>query len=289
MTWVETGLRGIDVSYWQVGGSYGMASGRDIDWPQVKAAGVQFVIIRIGDKDWYDPMMGRFVAGALRQDLAINTYHYLRFKLSPQRQAEVVLRGLEKARAEGLSAASRFWPDVEDPESYSGDRIAWLEEFLALMGEQPMGIYSGPGYWSSQMQKTTKFNQYPFWGAQYPFQDSQGHGRVPSLAELAAVNRYSVGGWGKDWSVWQYSSIGQIPGIQARVDLNVAKPGGVFAAPAPLDTLVPPEKNNPNLIAKARPGMTWRHVLNEDAWAFWVHASDGARLQAAQEGKGCKG
>ncbi|MGH7964892.1 MAG: glycoside hydrolase family 25 protein, partial [Candidatus Binatia bacterium] len=99
--------------------------------------------------------------------------------------------------------------DLEDAKGLpAGQVIDWTHRYLntvqALTGRQPI-IYTYPNFWRTQMANTTEFNHYPLWIADYNGQNAPGP--LP-------------GGW-SNWTFWQYTSTGRIPGITGNTDINV--------------------------------------------------------------------
>jgi lysozyme len=141
------------------------------------------------------------VAGVAR-----GAYHYADVRQSPEAQA-----AFYAAMVLGINGPGDLPPvlDLEDSKGLPAAQVIdWTHRYLntvqALTGRQPI-IYTYPNFWRTQMANTTEFNHYPLWIADYNGQSAPGP--LP-------------GGW-SNWTFWQYTSTGRIPGIVGNTDINV--------------------------------------------------------------------
>lgn len=195
---------GIDVSSYQ----------GQIDWQQVKDAGIKFVMIRIGYRGmdlgglYADEWAQQNYEGAKAAGLAVGGYFF----------SQAV--SVEEAREEALYALeiTKDWlldmPLVYDWE-YTGDenRIAGVDARLMTdctkafcqaveeAGKTPM-IYFNPGQ-SRDLMYLDELTDYGFWLAMYTDQMEYEH-KV---------------------DMWQYTCEGAVPGIEGNVDINLYFPG----------------------------------------------------------------
>lgn len=186
--------KGIDVSYAQT----------SVDWEKVKAAGIQFVMIRCGygkNPDQVDAMLASHVAGCEMVGLPYGFYHY-GYADTP-----------ERARQEAafcLSLIKRYTPtypivyDVEDASQASLDKKvltdvaeAFLED-IAAAGYYPM-LYASASWLTTKLDMS-RLAKYDTW-----------------LAQWASAPTYK-GAYG----IWQSSEKGKVDGIKGNVDLNTA-------------------------------------------------------------------
>ena len=190
---------GIDVSKWQA----------DIDWQTVKDAGVDFVMIRLGSQSAFDaqatldPYFLTNLEGARAAGLRIGVYFYslAQTKAEAATQADFVLAQFKQQ--------SLDLPIVFDWEAwkyfnnlnlnyYQLNQLAdiFLEKITAA-GYAGM-LYSAKApleksFWQNK-------NNYPVWLANYVDQ---------SL-------------YASEYQMWQFSSTGEVPGIDNEVDLNLS-------------------------------------------------------------------
>lgn len=184
----------------------------DIDWEQVKAAGIDFAMIRVGYRTYgggeinFDDSFKKNLSGAAAAGINTGVYFFS--------QAVTVDEAIEEADAvlDAIAPYKITYPVVFDWELIYDDKartdnipvetltdscIAFCERIKAA-GYTPM-IY--------QNKRTTLFKldlprlqDYEFW-----------------LAEYSASPTYYY-----DVDMWQYSCTGTIPGISGEVDLNIS-------------------------------------------------------------------
>lgn len=187
-------IRGIDVSEFQ----------GNINWPRVRASGVEFAFIRASYGRWtIDDTFDQNWAGARAAGVKRGAYQFYRPSQDPIAQADVLLEEM------GTLVAGDLPPviDVEEGEGASSATIVsgvrrWLERVEAAAGVRPI-IYTSWGFWSG-LSGASALARYPLWVANYGVQCPE----VPT-------NTWS------GYSFWQYSDRGTIPGISGPVDLDV--------------------------------------------------------------------
>ncbi|MDI9901909.1 glycoside hydrolase family 25 protein [Rhodococcus sp. IEGM 1409] len=193
--------RGPDVSSWQ------HVDGTGIDWFQVKASGHEFAMVKATESlNYVNPYFIQDCLVMRAAGVSRGAYHYADVRQSPEAQA-----AFYSAIVLGINGPGDLPPvlDLEDAKGLpAGQVIDWTHRYLntvqALTGRQPI-IYTYPNFWRTQMANTTEFNHYPLWIADYNGQNAPGP--LP-------------GGW-SNWTFWQYTSTGRIPGITGNTDINV--------------------------------------------------------------------
>lgn len=198
-----TSKMGIDVSEFQ---------GEDIDWKQVKDSGIEFVIVRIGYRAYgesgelvQDAMYEQNIEGALDAGLEVGVYFFSQ-AITPGEAVEEAEFVLDLIRPYDITG-----PVVYDTEEIKGDTARTDEntrrEFtnyckvfcdtVEYAGYDSM-IYANMK-WMAFTLDMEKLTDYDFWYADYH--------ELPQ-------NPY-------DYTIWQYSETGVVPGINANVDLNI--------------------------------------------------------------------
>lgn len=194
-------VTGIDVSVYQ----------KEINWKKVKAAGVDFAMIRVGyrsyDEDGELVLDSRFkehLKGAKKAGLDVGVYFFSQAKNTAEaiREARFVVRHI---RGKGI-----IYPVVFDMEPIDGaDRITDLNadekteiadafcQVIDRNGYRPM-IYGNP-QWLRKHINREYLTKYDTW-----------------LAHYADETDYPY-----DFKMWQYSHTGKIDGIKGHVDLNM--------------------------------------------------------------------
>lgn len=187
---------GIDVSQWQ----------GEIDWSAVKSADVEFAIIRIGYQAGYggeyiiDPYFETNLTGATKVGLPVGVYFYSYADsiTEAQHQAEWV-RDTLAGRSIPLGVAFDWedWGNFNQAgmSFYTINRVAnTFLDTLSASGYQ--GLLYGSKVYLERIWQPAK---YPVWLAQY----------------------YDRATYAGDYTIWQMSSSGQVPGIIGDVDLDI--------------------------------------------------------------------
>ncbi|HJD47732.1 MAG TPA: glycoside hydrolase family 25 protein [Candidatus Mediterraneibacter norfolkensis] len=198
-----TSKMGIDVSEFQ---------GDDIDWKQVKDSGIEFVIVRIGYRAYgetgelvQDAMFEQNIEGALDAGLEVGVYFFSQ-AITPGEAVEEAEFVLDLIRPYNITG-----PVVYDTEEIKGDTARTddntRQEFtnyckvfcdtVEHAGYDSM-IYANMK-WMAFTLDMEELTDYDFWYADYH--------EFPQ-------NPY-------DYTIWQYSETGAVPGINANVDLNI--------------------------------------------------------------------
>ena len=130
---------GIDISSWQ----------KDYPMRKVKADGMDFVIIRLCDGTYADPLFQSHLADAEKHGLLVSTYWYLRAPsegTSITQQVDVIDKQMGGRRDLGV------WIDVESVDKQgrallTKDDVWAAKRELEARGYHVPGIYSGAWYW----------------------------------------------------------------------------------------------------------------------------------------------
>ncbi len=192
---------GIDVSKWQ----------GKIDWAKVAKdpAGIEFAIIRCGNRYSKtgdiveDPYFKQNIEGAIKNGIKVGVYFYSQ-AITKAEAVEEASAALELVKGYNLQL-----PIYIDTEGSGGradaltkqERTEILKTFCEVVknaGYKP-GVYSG-AYWYKNHVIASEIEQYHIWVAQYN-------------EELTYKGRYDI---------WQYTSSGNVAGINGKVDMNIA-------------------------------------------------------------------
>ena len=198
-------VRGIDVASWE------HPRGALINWTQVARAGYKFAFIKASEGNYYaNPYYATDLSQAKAAGLYVTGYHFAVPNVSSgANQADYAVK---QAR---YSADGRTMPLALDIEynPYGGTcygltaarMVAWISAFIAevrrLTGQLPI-IYSTADWWRSCTGNTGTFDSDPLWIAA----PRASPGPLPS-------------GW-RDWTFWQYTSSGLVPGVTGKVDVS---------------------------------------------------------------------
>ena len=209
---------GIDVSQWQ----------GNIDFDAVSESGIEIVYIRAGQGSGYtDPYFRSNYEGAKAAGLKIGFYHYVTAQNTAQavQQADFFY-SLIKDKTIDCRPAMDFesFPGLDNRE-INAIASAYLQRLAEHLGYNPAfysNSYDTAAVWDSS------FTDYPLWVADYDV-------NMPE----------NTGAW-ENWSGFQYSDSGSVPGIQGNVDLDYFK-DSILASPAsnPSNPENPSEPENP--------------------------------------------
>ena len=195
-----TGVAGIDVSAFQPA----------VDWAQVKAAGIDFAMIRLGYRGYKSGKLDlddRFLShmdGALEAGLDVGVYFFSQ-ALTPEEaveEAEYVITWLEGYDI--TYPVAYDWEEVEGPartdEMNMLNLTACAKAFCQRIEEAgyEASIYFNQVYGYEQFNLVS-LRDYGFW-----------------LAEYAEAPTFAY-----DFTMWQYTNEGTVPGISGPVDMNI--------------------------------------------------------------------
>ena len=182
--------KGIDVS----------EHNRNIDWEKVKAAGIDYAIIRCGYGDNYDnqddKQWMRNVSECERLGIpyGVYIYSYARNTDMASSEAQHVLRLIS-----GHELSYPVYFDMEDNSTLGSDFGAIAQTFCSTVQNAgyAVGVYANLNWWNKYLTDT-RFEQWHRWVAQYNIQcDYTG-----------------------TYAMWQYSSKELVDGIDGTVDMN---------------------------------------------------------------------
>ena len=182
--------KGIDVS----------EHNRNIDWEKVKAAGIDYAIIRCGYGDNYDnqddKQWMRNVSECERLGIpyGVYIYSYARNTDMASSEAQHVLRLIS-----GHKLSYPVYFDMEDNSTLGSDFGAIAQTFCSTVQNAgyAVGVYANLNWWNKYLTDT-RFEQWHRWVAQYNIQcDYTG-----------------------TYAMWQYSSKELVDGIDGTVDMN---------------------------------------------------------------------
>ncbi len=192
---------GIDVSKWN----------KDIDWEKVKAAGVEFAIIRCGYRGSKtgalveDPYFAKNIKGATDAGVRVGIYFFTQ-AVTPVEAVEEASMVLMLSRQHKIS-----YPLFIDTEGAGGNgradgldketRTAVCKAFCETIENAgyTAGVYASKS-WLENNLDTEQLSSYSTWLAQYSSQPT----------------------YEGEYDMWQYTSAGKIDGISTLVDYNVS-------------------------------------------------------------------
>lgn len=164
-----------------------------VDYAKVKASGVCAVIVKATQgANWIDPMFHSNLTHAIAAGLLVGAYHFGTGD-DAVKQAEHFM----------LIAGQVPLKVLDFEQNPSGESMTTLqaEQFIGAIGQPPM-IYADLNHIKQLAILGQGITDSPLWIAQYKTEDS------PEIPE----NTWS------DWTLWQYTESGVVPGINSKVD-----------------------------------------------------------------------
>jgi GH25 family lysozyme M1 (1,4-beta-N-acetylmuramidase) len=185
--------KGIDVSHYQ---------GRP-DWNRVRAAGVEFAIIKCAESGGIDAEFERNRKALEDLKLPWLPYAFLR----PGDTNATIQVFCDAMGKTGIPAAIDW--EAEHVSATVVER--WIDRTQTTLGHSPLVYY---GLFPPDAP-TPAIRRCPRWYPQYPGSETAAS-RLPPWDGSSAVSD-----WSRRWFIWQWSETGQIDGIDGRpVDLN---------------------------------------------------------------------
>lgn len=190
-------VQGIDVSYFQ----------GDVDWRKVGRAGVQFAFIKATEgADRVDPKFRDNWKGARKAGIVRGAYHVMYWCSPASEQAAWFVKNVPNDEGVLPPVLDVEWNGHSKTCPHEISRkaaIAKIKVMLAAMeahaGKRPI-IYTDPKFHRDVL--VGAFTDYQFW-----------------LRSTAAKPEAKYRG--RDWSFWQFTTTGRVPGVTGAVDRNI--------------------------------------------------------------------
>ena len=204
---------GIDVSYFN----------STIDWNAVKAAGIDFVIVRVAGRTWNKGVLfededsyrqgkdgGFYLQGAKQAGLKVGAYVYSN-AINTNEAVEEASLALEVLSKSGVALEMPVYIDLEFSGEYPygrADRMSYalraeiVRAFCTTIesGGYRAGVYAGEDFFSRAL-KVEDVSDYDIWYASY-------------------TRRFALPDF-RGFDMWQFSALGRINGMPDYVDMNV--------------------------------------------------------------------
>lgn len=229
-------VKGIDVSH----------HNGTINWTKVKTAGYQFAYIKATEStNFIDSNFQTNVKNAKAVGLKTGAYHFARPNGSASdgtAEAQYFLSQITKVDLDLLPCL-----DLEASNLNAAQTASWVDAFAAEIKRQigkRILLYTGL-WFMNQLGGglSSKLAKYPLWVSHYK--------------TSAPPNN----GW-TNWTVWQYSDKGTVPGITGGVDVNVAVSLDAILATKELEFAIPATWDGKTYLRKL--GFTEPLVQGED-------------------------
>lgn len=204
-----------------------------IDWAKVKAAGVDFAIIRVGYRGYgtgklvQDTKAVYNIEGALNAGINVGVYFFSTAITEEEAREEA------RMTVDIIKDYDITYPVVFDnegmyllngqkqrdydltPEERTDMAIAFMDEVKSC-GYAPMMYASSSAYYD-YFEVSRLENNYVIWVAQYLYYDDEGN-LFPDFETAVSASKKTT--YSRTYTFWQFSSGGQIDGISGNVDLD---------------------------------------------------------------------
>lgn len=205
-----------------------------IDWPRVRnEGGVDCAIVRatLGSTGVDDRFAANWQSSGAAGISRRGVYHYVITGVPAAAQLANILAttggdfgnepatlDVERTRAEvqAMAAGWRF--------PVAAYTAMLFELAHALRMHTPVRLYTSKWEWEAMTNRPAWAANFPLWVAGYP-----------NDPESTTYRPLVPAPWA-DWTMWQYSSTGRVPGIAGNVDLNRERAGQPPTPPPPTDT-----------------------------------------------------
>ena len=157
-------MKVVDLSAWQ----------EHVNWQGLKEAGVEGVILKIGERNFMDEMFVEHVNNAVANGFKYGIYYYSHATNRQEAIEEAdIVAGWLKEYLRGETPELGIWIDAEDEDMRQGDVTATCMTFLNQLtnhGHQYQGIYSSWDWFSAESSHLIRMEELPdyvpYWVAQ---------------------------------------------------------------------------------------------------------------------------
>lgn len=193
-----------------------------IDWAKVKAAGVEFAILRsVRRSGNVDKQLASNIKGCRENGIPFDFYKYM-YALTERdaiREAKEVITALAQS---GIKASKNtvIWADVEDAsqmELSTAELTKVVQAFKDTVKEAgfSFGLYMGKYNYEKGELAASLFDDHVWIARYYKGYDVMQFGEMPNESYAPVAKSGAL--WG-----WQYTSSGRVDGINGNVDLDIA-------------------------------------------------------------------
>jgi len=190
-------VHGVDISRFQT----------QVDWPEARAAGVNFAFIKATEGgDLADPMFDEHWRGAARAGVKRGAYHFFYHCRPAAEQARWFIAHVPRAAGALPPVLDIEWTPFSPtctrrpPAAEERAEAATFMNLLAAHYGQPPILYTTVDFFAENEMWRLSGNE--FW-----LRSVAGH----------PAERYG----GQHWTFWQYTGTGLVPGIAGEADVNV--------------------------------------------------------------------
>ncbi len=187
-----------------------------INWAKVKAAGVEFAILRsVRRSGNVDKQLASNIKGCKEQGIPFEFYKYTyaRTEAEVRAEAKTVVDALIKL---GVERGCRVWYDLEEDDIINMGKAHITKLYEAFKAELALhgfvaGLYKGMWDYNNKINKDDFKDEAKWLARYYRGYTEMPFGELPNDAYKPAA----------DCDGWQFTSSGIVPGINGRCDLDI--------------------------------------------------------------------
>lgn len=285
---------GIDISGWVAGP----------DWNTVSTQGVKFVFVKASENTFADSKFSQHWQGSKSVGMLRGAYHFFHPEANnSMQQANIFIQavGADKGELPPVLDLEQVYVNGNPISLPTGDAMLalikqWLDAVESAFGRKPM-IYASAFFLNQQAVNAAWLNNYPLWVAQYPYAPGTNDQYKSASAIPTPVSGMPQQPSGfQPWTVWQYSSKGQLGGFPPSqlVDFDYfngsindltafaskAAPVFVQPAPAPQPPASAPATPPPPAVTVAPPAPSATYTVKPGDTLYAIAVKYGTTVQA---------
>lgn len=193
-----------------------------IDWAKVKAAGVEFAILRsVRRSGNVDKQLASNIKGCMENGIPFDFYKYM-YAVTVEDAVREAREVIEVLSSLGVKASKNtvIWADVEDSTQMALS-VSALSAIVQAFKESietagfSFGLYMGKYYYEKGELDTSLFDDHTWIARYYKGYDVMQFGELPDEKYKPVAKNGEL--WG-----WQFTSSGRVDGINGNVDFDIA-------------------------------------------------------------------
>lgn len=202
-------LNGIDISNWQ----------KDMDVSKIAS---NFIIVKVSEgADYLNPSFRRFADAVLAAGKQLGLYHFYHTEASPEEQADFFVSQVRPYLGQAVLVLD--WEDTTGSNAIAqGPSVA--KRFLDRVYEQTdvrSLIYMSSSVTRSYDWSSVANSGYGLWVAQYLYKYYDTVNGINGYVQNPTLSDGDFGAWGRDVTMYQYTSTGKLDGWSGFLDFNV--------------------------------------------------------------------
>ncbi|WP_346675647.1 GH25 family lysozyme [Enorma phocaeensis] len=202
-------LNGIDISNWQ----------KEMDVSKIAS---NFIIVKVSEgADYLNPSFRRFADAVLAAGKQLGLYHFYHTEASPEEQADFFVSQVRPYLGQAVLVLD--WEDTTGSNAIAqGPSVAkrFLDRVYEQTGVRSL-IYMSASVTRSYDWSSVANSGYGLWVAQYLNKYYDTVNGINGYVQNPTLDDKDFGAWGRDVTMYQYTSTGKLDGWSGFLDFNV--------------------------------------------------------------------